>query len=68
MISDDIKTKIFGDVEDKLNETGAWLKPVQDSGGDLDFVQLDIADNGEGYWSLVGRVIVSNFPIELSQD
>ena len=57
MLSDEKLNELFSDVEDKLNETGAWVDLIAEAGGEIAFVQLDADSAGEDGWIFVARVV-----------
>ena len=57
MLDDDQLNELFTDVEDKLNETGAWVDVIAEAGGEIAFVQLDVEFAGDEGWIFVGRVV-----------
>ena len=66
-ISDEQLTEIFGDVEDKINEKGAYTEFVKNAGSNLEYVQLDVSWNDDGTWNFIMRLVVEEV-VELNEN
>lgn len=66
-ISDEQLTEIFGDVEDKINEKGAYAEYVENAGSNLEYVQLDVSWNDDGTWNFIMRLVVDEV-VELNEN
>ena len=66
-ISDEQLTEIFGDVEDKINEQGAYAEFVENAGSNLEYVQLDVSWNDDGTWNFIMRLVVEEV-VELDEN
>ncbi len=66
-LTDDEKSELFADKEDKLNETGAWVDYISNCGGEIAFVQLDVEQDDDGGWCFIAKVVTEQ-KIELSKD
>lgn len=66
-ISDEQLTEIFGDVEDKINEKGAYVEYVENAGSNLEYVQLDVSWNDDGTWNFIIRLVVEEV-VELNEN
>ena len=66
-ISDEQLTEIFGDVEDKINEKGAYTEYIENAGSNLEYVQLDVSWNDDGTWDFIMRLVVEKV-VELNEN
>ena len=66
-ITDEQLTEIFGDVEDKINEQGAYAEFVENAGSNLEYVQLDVSWNDDGTWNFIMRLVVEEV-VELDEN
>ena len=66
-ISDEELTEIFGDVEDKINEQGAYAQFVENAGSNLEYVQLDVRWNDDGTWDFIMRLVTEEV-VELDKN
>jgi hypothetical protein len=67
ILTDDEKSELFSDKEDKLNERGAWVEYISNCGGAIAFIQLDVEQEADGGWSFIARVVTEE-KIELSKE
>ena len=66
-ISDEQLTEIFGDVEDKINEKGAYAEFVENAGSNLEYVQLDVRWSDDGTWNFIMRLVTEEV-VELDKN
>ena len=66
-ISDEQLTEIFGDVEDKINEKGAYAEFVENAGSNLEYVQLDVRWSDDGTWDFIMRLVTEEV-VELDKN
>jgi hypothetical protein len=69
LLNNDQRQTLFGAIEEALNDKARWLPIISESGGELQFVTLDIQQNTETKecWDLVAILSVEE-EFELSDD